>query len=126
MTDKPDDLRCRAVSGWQSTTQTARGDHLALVLHECEQLAHDASERIPVTEEMIAYMRYQERRTGVDGYTLLTRMKDRPYGLNRYSPAQWINGDVQTAREHIFDFVMRAWQRLPDRRIEPRCPPTVR
>lgn len=68
---------------------------------------------VPITQETLAYIRTQSKRTKVEPVELLKCVKDAPEGLTPDTIDYWLSGECKTARLDQLRYVMAKWKQLP-------------
>lgn len=78
-------------------------------------MSGSSTDKIKITEEIIAHIRSEIERTGC-GPTLLLRGQrtKKPEGLSSDVITRWLNGNSKTGYAAHLDFVLALWEALPD------------
>lgn len=133
--DLPEGLTVAHVNRWISgIVKEAPKSHIDHVLAKWASLGDDAGRIAPdghalpkrgrrhasdarligITEEMQAQLRAEMTRTGIGFADILGGTDDVPEGLNSRIIRGWLYGDVQTADESYWRFVMARYAALPE------------
>lgn len=114
-TDCPADLTPHTVDGWLAgKAKSAAGEHLNYALKRWEQFPP----RMELTQEKLDILRRHMRRTRVSPRMLLKNRADAPAGLSRDQIRSWMNGKTKCVLCGHYEFVVKAWEALPDRAAE--------
>jgi len=121
--EAPHGLSADMISNWlHGHNAHVRADHLEFVLNRWERLAKEAGppdrKASPVTQavspSVIAAIKAEITRTGVKPAALLKAVPSCPTGLRSRHIHGWMNGKISMAPPDHAEFVLSAWQALPD------------
>ncbi len=114
--EMPHGLNSGKLETWlNGSSKVAKPEHVEYVLELWEKIAREKKGWVEITKDQIEHIQHHRARSGVDPAMLLRISKNPPDSLNAYMISQIITGTVIRAREYHLDFLIKAWEELPDR-----------